>query len=340
MAFEMNEINSITMSLDFTNNMSFELTEKETTDNMSFELTEREIANNVSVEQMNFEPNNSTLKTFEMARECYNRLAKESYAKKIAHEINSPVIENSESTRERKNQLERETYARPNYAQRLTSETTESAENRRAKRLKVNHHASNTAHMKQYDSTTVNIYDLGYINIECIYCSTLHWKDEKVSGTLKKPVFSTCCAKGKNGVSVPEVHAELGAAEGSHTLSKRTIECWVSAFNNEDESVEDKPCPGRSHQATTQETIAKVENLVIEDPHSTTRELSDIVGISQAQITNILTNKLGMRKNGYRNVITGDETWIHYFTISNKQNNKQWVKKEESQPQIVRMARN
>ncbi|CAG8844910.1 31231_t:CDS:2, partial [Racocetra persica] len=130
MAFEMNEINSTTMSLDFTNNMSFELTKKKTTDNMSFELMEREIANNVPVEQMNFEPNNSTLKTFETARECHNHLARESYARKIAHEINSLVIENSETnlTLTHKN--------RANYAQQLTSETTESAENRRAKRLK------------------------------------------------------------------------------------------------------------------------------------------------------------------------------------------------------------
>ncbi|CAG8592904.1 1255_t:CDS:2, partial [Racocetra fulgida] len=123
------------MSLDFTNNMSFELNENETTDNMSFELTERDIANNL-----------------------------ESYARKMAHEINYPVIENSKNACECKNWLEREAYARrkttlskqqilhrciqnrANYTQRLTFETTE---------------------------------------------------NEKISETLKKPVFSTCCAKGK-----------------------------------------------------------------------------------------------------------------------------------------------
>ncbi|CAG8595225.1 24693_t:CDS:2 [Gigaspora margarita] len=172
----------------------------------------------------------------------------------------------------------------------------------------------------------------------------------------------------QNHVSTPEVHAELVAAKGSQALTRRTIERWISAFNNGNESVEDKPCPGHPREATTPETIAKVEKLVIEDPHTTTRELSDLTGISQAWITNILTNELGMRKvcakwvphvlseknkkkrvavsrkllkmmqKGYRNVVTGDETWIHYFTVSNKKNNQQWVKKGESRPQIIRTA--
>ncbi|CAG8741380.1 17616_t:CDS:2, partial [Cetraspora pellucida] len=99
-----------------------------------------------------------------------------------------------------------------------------------------------------------------------------------------------------NDVSASEVHAKLDAAEGSRALSKRTIECWVLAFNNENESVEDKPHSGRLREATTPETINKVKELVIKDPHTTTKELSDFTGIFQAQITNILTNELGMRK--------------------------------------------
>ncbi|CAG8612690.1 8703_t:CDS:2 [Racocetra fulgida] len=115
--------------------MLIELNENET-DNMSFELMKREIANNLSVERTNFDPNDSTLKTSEMARECRNCLARESYTRKMVHEINYPVIENSESVRE------------------------QSAKNQRAKRLKVNHHASNTARMEQYNSTTVNVHYL------------------------------------------------------------------------------------------------------------------------------------------------------------------------------------
>jgi [histone H3]-lysine36 N-dimethyltransferase SETMAR len=174
----------------------------------------------------------------------------------------------------------------------------------------------------------------------------------------------------KNSVAISQIHAELGAAEGGRALSKRTIERWVLAFNNGKEAVEDEPRSGRPREATTAKNIAKVKNLVIEDPHATTRELAGLVGISQARITNILNKELGMVKicakwvphvlndkqkkkrvevskkllkklqRGFNNVITGDETWIHHFTVSSKERNKQWVKKGENRPQIVRTARN
>src|SRR5688572_14083215 len=44
--------------------------------------------------------------------------------------------------------------------------------------------------------------------------------------------------------------------------------------------------------------------------------------------------------NGFRNIITGDETWIHFFTVSSKEANKVWLSKEENRPQITRTAQN
>ncbi|CAG8750156.1 4475_t:CDS:2 [Cetraspora pellucida] len=58
-------------------------------------------------------------------------------------------------------------------------------------------------------------------------------------------------------------------------------EHWVSAFNNGNESIEDKPHPGSPRQATTSKTIAKIKEMVIEDPHATIRELVNLVGIFQ-----------------------------------------------------------
>ncbi|CAG8527856.1 6959_t:CDS:2 [Cetraspora pellucida] len=112
----------------------------------------------------------------------------------------------------------------------------------------------------------------------------------------------------KNGVSASEVHAELGAAEGSH-----------------------KPRSGRHCEATTPETIAKVKELVIKNPHTTTRELSDFTGISQAQITNILTNELGMCKllkmlqKGFRNVITDGAVACKVIKKGSTVNSKYYV---------------
>ncbi|CAG8717459.1 5479_t:CDS:10, partial [Cetraspora pellucida] len=64
------------------------------------------------------------------------------------------------------------------------------------------------------------------------------------------------------------------------------------AFNNENESIEDKLCFGPYRQATTFQTIAKIKEMVIEDPHATIRELVNLVGISQERINHILTKEL------------------------------------------------
>ncbi|CAG8548229.1 3254_t:CDS:2 [Cetraspora pellucida] len=152
----------------------------------------------------------------------------------------------------------------------------------------------------------------------------------------------------------------LGVAEGSNALSKCTIKCWVKAFSNGKEAIEDEPCPGRPCEATIPQNIAKVKNLVIGDPHTTTKELANLVGISQGAITGILTKELGMVKicakwvphvltdeqrrkqvevskkllkklqKGFNNIIIGNETWVYYFTTSSKESNKQWVKKGEN----------
>ncbi|CAH1764705.1 481_t:CDS:2 [Entrophospora sp. SA101] len=48
----------------------------------------------------------------------------------------------------------------------------------------------------------------------------------------------------------------------------------------------------------------------------------------------------GYLENGFRNIITGDETWLHFFTVSSKDANEVWLSKVESWPQIIRIAQN
>ena len=44
--------------------------------------------------------------------------------------------------------------------------------------------------------------------------------------------------------------------------------------------------------------------------------------------------------NGLNNIITGDETWFHFYTVPSKESNKTWVKSEENWLQIARTAQN
>jgi histone-lysine N-methyltransferase SETMAR len=43
---------------------------------------------------------------------------------------------------------------------------------------------------------------------------------------------------------------------------------------------------------------------------------------------------------GFQNIITGDETWFNYYTVSTKEDNKVWLKSGELRPQIARTSKN
>ncbi|CAG8853733.1 8991_t:CDS:1, partial [Gigaspora margarita] len=125
--------------------------------------------------------------------------------------------------------------------------TTEQAEERRTKRRKVNQCTSNMAHTEQYDSKNIILHNLGYINIECTLCGALHWKDEKVSGTVKRPVFSTCCANGKVHLqplaqTPPILHSLLteNNAHGRNFQKKIRIYNSVLAFTSMGTKVDEQ----------------------------------------------------------------------------------------------------
>jgi len=45
-------------------------------------------------------------------------------------------------------------------------------------------------------------------------------------------------------------------------------------------------------------------------------------------------------EKGFNNIVTGDESWFHYFTVSSKDANKAWINKGENRAQITRTAQN
>src|SRR5437016_6530138 len=42
----------------------------------------------------------------------------------------------------------------------------------------------------------------------------------------------------------------------------------------------------------------------------------------------------------FQNIITGDETWFNYYTVSTKEDNKVWLKSGELRPQIACTSKN
>jgi len=173
----------------------------------------------------------------------------------------------------------------------------------------------------------------------------------------------------KNNMEAKEIHQLLSHAWGNDAPSIVTIRQWINKFESGEENIEEKPRSGRPNEAVSQRNIDLIEEAVNKNPHITTRELERNVGISHERVVNIIHKHLGLKKvtakwiphklteenkhvrvecsrqlldileGGFSNIITGDETWVYFFTVSSKEQNKVWIGKEEQRPQIVRTSR-
>ena len=174
----------------------------------------------------------------------------------------------------------------------------------------------------------------------------------------------------KNGKTPSQIHKELQVAEGPKALSLRTIYRWIEAFEEGENDIKDNSRSEHPRKAITQRVIAKIEELVNEYSHIPIRIIEEEVGILKERIGYILHNELNLHKvcakwvphvlteenkknrveiskqlleileNGFQNIVTGDETWIYYFTVSSKESNKTWVEVRANRPQITRIAQN
>jgi transposase len=100
----------------------------------------------------------------------------------------------------------------------------------------------------------------------------------------------------KNGRSATQIHEELVNAIGEEALSISTVKRWIAAFKDGETDFKDKPRSGRPREAVTSENIAKVKQLVDDDPHITARQLSDETAVSLERIHHIIHSELNLHK--------------------------------------------
>ena len=124
---------------------------------------------------------------------------------------------------------------------------------------------------------------------------------------------------------------------------------WVKNFNDGKGRLEDEPRSGRPCEAVTQNNLSENSNKNIQ-------ELANETGISVGNVCTVLHKELELHNNnvtakrishvlmlteenkikrmeisrqflsifdkGFHNIISGDETRINFFTVSNKNQNK------------------
>jgi len=201
----------------------------------------------------------------------------------------------------------------------------------------------------------VNVY------LQCVSRLTM---EEKVQQCV---CINFCFRLGKTGA---ETHEMLQAAFGESCLSRSKTFEWYSHFKNGRRSFEDDPRPGRLSTSHTEETMARVREIICTDRRLTIREVAEDVGIAFGTCQKILTEDLQMRRvsakfvpcllaveqkdnhvsactdlleraqndpNFMSSVITGDESWVYGYDLETKQMSSQW-KTASSRPKKARQV--
>ena len=114
----------------------------------------------------------------------------------------------------------------------------------------------------------------------------------------------------QRGRKPSEIHDQL-MQTNLEVPSSRTIFEWFRRFKEGRSSLEDDARCGRPLTATTPENMQHLHELVEEQPRTSLRALSDIIGLCKDAIREILTTHLGLRKVC--------STWVpHHLSESNK----------------------
>ncbi|XP_045498234.1 protein GVQW3-like [Colias croceus] len=83
-----------------------------------------------------------------------------------------------------------------------------------------------------------------------------------------------------NGISCSETLKMLQKAYGESTLSKTRAYKWYKAFKNGRDVMEDLQRSGRPSTSATEVNIAKVKEIVTENPHASLREMAAYLSVS------------------------------------------------------------
>jgi transposase len=100
----------------------------------------------------------------------------------------------------------------------------------------------------------------------------------------------------------------LETAYKKAALGKTQVYEWFSRFRNGELSLADKPCSGRPSTSRTDENIAQIRELILEDHRRTIDGLVDLSGVSWSSCQRILSEELQMKRVEAKS----GEWWLHH----------------------------
>ncbi len=162
----------------------------------------------------------------------------------------------------------------------------------------------------------------------------------------------------KQGKNVEIIKNEMEAVYGDTCPGKTMIYKWHKLFKQGRELLEDDVRPGRPIDVITHEMVIKVDDAVRENGRLKVKEVAKMFRISESTTLKIIKDHLGMSKVSARwvprmltphqkqyrvecckefltmcgddptaiikRIVTGDETWVHFYDPESKQESMQW----------------
>ena len=122
---------------------------------------------------------------------------------------------------------------------------------------------------------------------------------------------------------------EISTAFGPSCVSYDTVRRWKKKFESGVESIKNAPKSGWPKSASRKEIVSKIKEIIEEDEQKRQR-----VKVAKK----LLQMFPKYDKKQFANVVTGDETWVHYFEPVRKVSNKIWATKHSKRPIIAKRS--
>lgn len=100
----------------------------------------------------------------------------------------------------------------------------------------------------------------------------------------------------KKGMTPKEIHEDMVQTLAEDSPSYATVKKWAAEFKRGRVSTEDDPRSGRPKTSTTDEQVAAIHRMVLDDRRQTVQQIAKSIGISSGSVHAVLTDILGMSK--------------------------------------------
>lgn len=162
----------------------------------------------------------------------------------------------------------------------------------------------------------------------------------------------------RNGMNRADIHRQLVSSCGDGAPSIRTVQHWIKQFSEGRTTADDEERSGRPGTSSTPEIVERIHEMITEDPRITIRMIAYTLGISYGSVSSILHEQLHLNKMACRwvprtltpqmkrdrvascrellalelekgpgffdQIVTGDESWFHYYEPESKRSSMEW----------------